>query len=88
MKRITLFFIAAVAAGLAGCRGLGFNDQSLNNDLTPGTSERTYVRSYPEDNANQPVVVQVPSANAGDPAYPHQPEGNDSPSTGHPGENH
>jgi hypothetical protein len=62
------------ATGLAGCRNLGYNDQSANNALTPGIQEQQYTRTWqpaPSGTTATPTVVQTtPTAATTDPSYP------------------
>jgi len=37
---------AGLVAGVAGCRNLGYNDQSLNNSLTPNVSQTQVTRTW------------------------------------------
>jgi hypothetical protein len=77
MKKASLFVAMTLAAlaGLAGCRSLGYSDQAANNALTPGISEKEYVRTWTPTaghpgEAHETVVQQVPAATLSDPAHP------------------
>ena len=63
-----LILLAAALAGLAGCRELGYNSQSADNTLTPGTSPHSYDRTY--DKNGNPTVTPAPNTGANDPAKP------------------
>ncbi len=68
MKPTLMFLIAVALAGLAGCRNVGYNDQSLNTRMTPEVSETTQVRTY--DQNGNPTVTTVPSPAKTDPSSP------------------
>jgi ABC-type phosphate/phosphonate transport system substrate-binding protein len=48
MKAILLRLVlaAGLVAGVAGCRNVGYNDQSLNNSLTPNVSQTQVTRTW------------------------------------------
>ncbi len=49
--------MAALLGG--GCKSLGYNPQSLDNQLTPSGGEQTYVRTWktdPQTGQTTPVV--------------------------------
>jgi hypothetical protein len=68
MKSFFKILAVLILLGLAGCRNLGYNDQSLNNSLTPGISETDYTRTYNSNGTTTVTPTQPASAN--DPAYP------------------
>jgi len=69
MKTILkLCALAVLLAGLPGCRNVGYNDQSLNNDMTSGVAPKGFVRSY--DQNGNPTVTPAPTPGATDPASP------------------
>ena len=43
---VRLVLAAGLVAGVAGCRNLGYNDQSLNNSLTPNVSQTQVTRTW------------------------------------------
>jgi hypothetical protein len=53
---------------LAGCRNVGYNDQSLNNDMTSGVAPKGYERTY--DQNGNPTVTPAPTPGTNDPASP------------------
>jgi|GEM_PF-2538010 len=62
----SLILAAALLATLlcSGCKTLGYNPQSLNNQLTPSTGETTYVRTWqtdPKTGQTVPIVQEVPN---------------------------
>ncbi len=65
---LKLFSTILLLAGLAGCRNLGYNETTLNTDLTPDVSQKGYVRSY--DQNGNPTVTPAPATGTSDPANP------------------
>jgi len=60
----TLFLLAV----LAGCRDLGYNGKTLNNDSTSDVSQKAYTRTY--DQNGNPIVSPAPTPGTNDPASP------------------
>jgi len=76
MKTLAKFAaLAAAIAALAGCRDLGYNGKTLNNESSPGVTQQAYTRTY--DQNGNPVVTPAPVPGTNDPAAPnYRPAGN------------
>jgi hypothetical protein len=70
-----LLAVALTLAALAGCRSTGYNENALNNSLTPNVAQKGYVRTY--DSNGNPTVSPAPIQGTSDPASPtyHAPGG-------------
>lgn len=65
---LKLLSVALVLAGLAGCRSTGYNENTLNNNLTPDVSQKGYVRTY--DQNGNPTITPAATPGTNDPASP------------------
>ena len=62
MRYLLLAFFGIGTLVLAGCKWLGYNPQSAENQLTPTGGERTYIRTWQTDPAtgqSEPTVEEV-----------------------------